>query len=890
MTHRQVTAKWALIGKERGGEIDAGILATSDDDTRFDRFIGPYATGSPSSMTEQGEPEAPPWVTFAPFTLTNGEIVLSVAVRDPSSEVDHTGRAVWPRRFFLCRFAELAAGDASYQTIWQAVKPVNLPTESRAPVQLTVEPQSLENLVETIEYYGFDELALIAATTLQARVAVTSAAHLRRRERLAVIDAVAALLPYGLRADLSTSSCVNNSADHGIRLVFANFSNNQRLLPLQGTGPEPAPGVALDYLEALHRKKKNSGLASVIAHLWGAKGNYSFSHPEQALDVLEQLNFVYDAVEALRDINLRREQLLTILRRPEAEVGSIWNHQDISSEIRDRVIDLLLLDLDDQAAIALDKHWETLAGTVTGFALRRLDVDDTDSAKWLLQMASKISSTAEDELLAYLLIAERLDRGERRRDALAALLVDRPAPPAEGRYPITCDELRAAHGGTGHAHLALRLLIRESSGDAGWVPSRAARWAQWLCRTPPAEGDGGPEWADWSLALACALSGTEVSPFSNIGSLIWRDPGWAVVLRLAWEARHLGVIVNDIWHDLVEIAGHLTSSDDPARQGTALADMLSFDSSGLAEDVIAVLDTVRVLLGRTPSDFLLRTNDQEAFARYEQRLKTAFGLQAAQGHGHSLERGFLDHAVRGATMPDGAIWLMKSWAADTYRARGLARYVREKDRASGLLEYDQLDGAFWTALVEHEARLKRFAYGPILRMVASQTIEQPAKLRRAREHNSVPATELASVMCEAFVSGMSVKDILHVLQHTTSADGKTNLTSLGPRDLDEVLRQFQGLLFYERSGNFENASFEALLEFYQLISGGALGRAFGRNFARRVKKDLRNQIRSRRKAMRALARERFWIRLVRPHGARRGRRGVPDSQVPHRGHGAGGTG
>lgn len=890
MTHRQVTARWALIGKERDGGINAGILATSDDDTNFSAFIGPYATGSPNSTTGPEESEAPPWVTFGPFKHENGLTVLSVTIRDPSDQADHSHRAVWPQRFFLCRFAELAAVNASYQTIWQAIKPIELPTESRAPVQLAVKPQSLENLVETIDYYGFDELALIAAVTLQARVAVIGAAHLRRHERLAVIDAVAALLPYGLRAELSASSCVDNSVDHRIRLVFADFPKNQRLLPLQGTGPELSPGIALDYLEALRRKKKNSGLASVIGYLWDAKGNYSFRRPEQVLDVLEQLNFVYDAVETLRQINLRREQLLTIFRRPKIEVGNIWNHPDISSEIRDRAIDLLLAGLDDEAITALSKHWEMLAGTVTGFALRRLDVDDIRSAEWLLRVAGGVSGKAEDEFLASLLTAERLDRGEKRRDALVTLLADRPAPPAEETFRVTCDELRAAHSGTGHAPLALQLLVREIGGDADPEHSRATRWAQWLCLTSPAEGDERLEWADWSLALACALSGTEVSSFRDVGDLIWRDRGWAVVLRLAWEAGHLGVIVDDIWGELVDIAGQSALPDDPAGQGTVLADMLSFDSSGLAPDVIAVLDTIRVLLGRTPGDFLVRADGQEAFAPYGQRLKAVFGLPIAEGHGLLLERGFLGHVVRGDTMPEGAIWLMKSWAADPARAPGLAWYVVHKNLASGLLKHGQLDGAFWAALVEHQAGLKRFAYGPILRMVAQQTIEQPSsELRRARKHNSVPAAELARVMCEAFISRMPVEEILYVLGHSTSTDGK-NLTSLGPKELDEVLRQFQGLLFYDRSGNFESDSFTTLLKFYRLISGGALGRAFGREFAACVKKELRNQIRLRKKAIRALSGERFWIRLVRPRRARRGRRGASDRQVPRRRHGTGGTG
>ncbi len=884
MSDRQITAEWAWISKQRGAETGAGIVATSDSEKDFGRYLGPYATGSPSSTTGPGEPEAPPWVTFGPFRAPEDGTLVSVSARDQWTEVDHVGRPVWPRRLFLCRFADLAAADASYQTMWKAIDPVTLPTQSRQPVQLRVEPQSLEDVVATINRYGFDSLAALAAGVLQDRVAVADATALRLGERLAVIDAVAALLPYGFRADLSASSCVNNSANHGIRLVFADFPSGQQLLPLRGTGSELGPGVALDYLKMLRRKAKISGLGSIIVHLRDAKNEYTFDRPEDALEILGKLDLGQDFIAALRGRSLTREQILTFFREPKTTVEGIWINSDTSDH--DYIL-RLLLGPDDQVAGILRLYWGILVDGVTRFALRRLDDGDPSPAEWLLNVASTVPREAEDDLLARLIIGGQvnLEHREERRDALLRLLRKRPAPPAPDRFRVTCDVLREARDGTGRERLVLQLLISEISSKSDRAPSRAVSWAEWLCWASFADRREGRAWPDWVPVLECALSGFGgQAATGTVTSLIRRTPGWAVVLGLARQTGHLGEILDAISLDLVDIAVQLAPPDAAA---AALAEALSFDSSGLAPETIAVVDAVRVLLGRAPVD-LLTYAGQATFGRYDQSLKVVFSLPAVQAAASLLERGFLGHAIRmdpAATLPDGAIRLMRSCAANADRAPGLARFIIEAEIADALSDCDQLDGAFWEELLKYEPKLKAYAQGPILRTAAQQTIKWPAaELPRIREHINVPATGLAGAMCEAYIAGLPVDRILGLLQ-STSADGK-NLTSIGPDELDKVLRQFQALLYYEDGGHLKGISVDVLFECYLLISNDALGPRFGRQFARRAKKTLRRQIRSRKKAIRMIsrgARRRFLARWARTPEASHPRHGAPVGQAPYRG-------
>src|ERR1700683_3119392 len=143
-----VTANWAWTSTESGAGDAAGIQAPSDASTDFSAFIGRFPTGSPDSATDRAAPDAPPWVTFGPVRSTtvgpfpepSEETLLSVTVRDSWEQPDLAKRKVLPRRFFLCRLAELAAADASYQTIWQGLEPRTLPLERAAPPRLPVGP------------------------------------------------------------------------------------------------------------------------------------------------------------------------------------------------------------------------------------------------------------------------------------------------------------------------------------------------------------------------------------------------------------------------------------------------------------------------------------------------------------------------------------------------------------------------------------------------------------------------------------------------------------------------------------------------------------------------------------------------------------------------------
>ena len=119
---------------------------------------------------------------------------------------------------------------------------------------------------------GFDNAAAIAAALLDGPVAITGTASLcltgpsPALDRLAVLNAVAALLPYGFRAVLSGSTAVDNTVAHRMRLILADYAKDgQQAAPLRGAPVTPRSALARDYLTMLLDKKRWDGLDAVVA-------------------------------------------------------------------------------------------------------------------------------------------------------------------------------------------------------------------------------------------------------------------------------------------------------------------------------------------------------------------------------------------------------------------------------------------------------------------------------------------------------------------------------------------------------------------------------------------------------------------------------------------------
>jgi hypothetical protein len=294
---RHITAEWAWISKEPGSREDYGILACSAGHADTGGLAAAYVTGVPSSSLPADAPVAAPWVAFGPHLAPTGRLTLSIAIQDPWENQDQAGRPIWPRRLFVCHYDEVAASRPSYQALWESVTHQKLPRADRHPVPLTISPDLPGRVLSVIGHIGLDRVAAITTTLLDRHVAVTGTEHLRLSDasapvdRLGVLDAIVALLPFGFRAGLSASSAVDNTVAHRIRLTLASYANDaQQAVDLRGDAVAPRSDVARDYLALLLDRERREGLPTIIAYLRDATAACGFDHPEDALRILAKLN------------------------------------------------------------------------------------------------------------------------------------------------------------------------------------------------------------------------------------------------------------------------------------------------------------------------------------------------------------------------------------------------------------------------------------------------------------------------------------------------------------------------------------------------------------------------------------------------------------------------
>ncbi len=839
MMGAQVGADWAWIGVESGAGIGYRILATSSDDIDFGPFIGRYVPGAPSSTVPQDAPDAPPWITFGPVATGSGKTLMTVSVRDSSRGHDHVGRLAWSQRLFVISFADLAKADASYQAISDAVFGA-IPAEGSRALSLPITPQPLDDLIETIESYGFENLAALAAAVLEGPVVVAGAAHLRREQRLALFDAVAALLPYGFRADLSASSFVNNTSHHGIRLAFAEFPNDgQQLLSLRTPIPELRTEAGRHYLDMLSEKQSTSGLGVLIKHLQDADRPYSFQDPGVAVAILIDLDF---------DGAFRRQaskgpvpigMLRKFFRDQEAAARS-WASFEIP--IRDNALSSYLPRREAEAAAVVIPCWSFVGNDVIRLINDGLDRSDTELASWCLRTVGDM----EDRVLGRLLVPEQIvpDRKiHQQRRAMLIELLGRRDPPQPNDFRYTCDQLRYGDMGAWQARLFRGLLIRELAGEES--AERGKAWVQWLCQS-----DFAGDWArpGWVAALDFTVfSPPDEQGVASVRSLILGDPYWAaVLLRLARLSECLGDMLAYADREVLVQAAQVPAPVKPSGAGARLRAELdrSMWPLGVPPAAVASIDVARILLGGMPVDFtdLLSA---EVLDGYFAGLESALALPATQPRLAEIEGGFLRCAVPtevSAELTAGGVMLLNAWAKDPRLTPGLLDHIARVE-PSAYPYHRGLSAAFWNTLGQHPD-LAGYAAGKHLVTATTEALQNPqAAIRRVRTENAVTSTALALACLNARRVGLSIRGMVRALYSAEAS-------RIGARMLDVVLREFQDLRYREYlevppdvPGRTPKTAAEAeLFECYWLIANGALGGPFAEEFKSYLRGQLKSEI------------------------------------------------
>jgi hypothetical protein len=348
-----LTAQWALFGKRKGDTEDYRVLETSHDQlttSSYEQLIRRYLPGTPPhDAGDSRRPDALPWVWFGPAE----EASLGLAVLDlgKPEDKDFVGRRTDPTRYFRLAWSQLASVQPSYADLVRALRPVELPAPNGEAVRFAVEPIDPQALADSVERLGFERIAAVAALLLEGPVALVNSERLTVEERLACLDVIAALLPYGLRADLTASTWADPTAR--LRLNFGSRARpGQRSvewsLPEVPAGPFGDP-VAARYLRLLHVLQRRHGTVRIVEFLATEASALRFDARERALERLQELDPPFIA---WNDVHDRRGNPMTVRRVLEADHVEGLDAVELGD-----LVDFLLSAGDPADLETVERHW-----------------------------------------------------------------------------------------------------------------------------------------------------------------------------------------------------------------------------------------------------------------------------------------------------------------------------------------------------------------------------------------------------------------------------------------------------------------------------------------------------------------------------------------------------
>jgi hypothetical protein len=661
-----------------------------------------------------------------------------------------------------------------------------------------------------------ERLAGIAAALLDGPVAVSGAGLLPLAERLQLLDAIAALLPRGFRADLSASSAVSGLNVPRMRLILSDEEDHShQQMHLQGAATEQWSHNAREYYERLVQTAASQGLQTVLLHLWAQTAPSSPSpgrgaEATAAIRVLGELDRDSELDRRARDVaSIDLKFALVYFAEPRAVLGRVWPALPPAS--RDTLLDCLLRNESQDTTRALVKTWDIVVRDLIALAISDLDRGSTVIAERGLHVAAATgTSRPADQYLEYILVSGRGDTAQddwpSRIGPRVDLLVDLEVPRPD-ECALTRARLRFGPPDGWQARLVRALLAKEF---ATGQTTRARGWALWLSG---AVGDGEEVPQDWLNALDFIVGqrGKLGLAAPAIEELTRADPGWVpLLISVALAFERLTEALELLSPGLVQRA--LQAPDDGALRSVLEA---PFREAGALAADLAWVDAARMVAHLEPRYIPDPGRQVDLFNQYVTGMDHVLSLLAGNPGARDLVQGTFQRCVLGVgpsddnPFPRAAVELIKRWAADAHRAPLLARYIRTSDTDARLLMYNQLGPEVWDRLAVHEPGFRALRSTGLLQGAILNVIEDPGgRLARTtfdfideqgERHIGVCASGLAEALYQACADGMSPTQILTVLRGVNTrgrapGEPRTFISAVPPTDFWDALRELQSML------------------------------------------------------------------------------------------------
>jgi hypothetical protein len=292
---------WALWSKKAGTSSDYSVLSCSPElfgRGDFAKIITRFAGGNPDSQATGAEKL--PWVTLS-WVGVDANLHVGIAVTDNTGQVDAVGRPIIATTYLCVPYQEVARARLSYTALFEAASParLRLPSQDGALITLRVPDEAPDAAVRRVEK-DFDEriTSATAALLLRGPVTITQADGSSLAQRLAFIDAVASLLPFGLRAKLTAGTWSDSGVRHRLRLAFASRPREDAAtVPWRHGSEVTGDDVARQYFDQLRQLRTGTAThgkpfdaTTVVSHLAASTEQQKFEQPQDAFAFLRLID------------------------------------------------------------------------------------------------------------------------------------------------------------------------------------------------------------------------------------------------------------------------------------------------------------------------------------------------------------------------------------------------------------------------------------------------------------------------------------------------------------------------------------------------------------------------------------------------------------------------
>ncbi|MEV6926132.1 hypothetical protein AB0M46_16770 [Dactylosporangium sp. NPDC051485] len=318
-----VVTDWALYSKVPGRKMDYEIRAASMDAALAERCIRSVLAGTPEGRAE-GRPEALPWYGFT--GRLGDRPAFALMELSWSEERDFTGQPITPARLLVADHAGAARESLTCTRLAAALFEIRWRDIHAGPPGIGDRPMRLilgaaDAPAADVERLGVDFVGTVAALVLDgAQIVFTAAEHQYPAvaERLRILDAVYALLPYAYRHYLSAATWASHRARHRISLTFAErAATGQVEVPLDGRAmPQPQSDEAQAYARVLAGLLKKGKTVTQIAQHLAAQTQLDLCRgPADAVDLLQRMDLPGLVLRAIEDGRADLGEVAAVLDR-----------------------------------------------------------------------------------------------------------------------------------------------------------------------------------------------------------------------------------------------------------------------------------------------------------------------------------------------------------------------------------------------------------------------------------------------------------------------------------------------------------------------------------------------------------------------------------------------